>query len=258
MRRTILLAIMVAVALPLLFSASADTSLEMTGYRFKAVELPQLNYSVTIRTWTQAEITGIMQVHDISDSFDDLSFENVFSINIKSNRRADIEVEIDFYPFTHKTDSSNKAPIRYNFLTDPFETVTGQTYGNRSVSGWRYTYYFYRFTPSLKLVSNGTEINGTTALEVGASGASATLVHSVAKIEQASSSSNSVPAANSSSWKEIQDNSYTNITLPFGSGSTQVLETTGYFTVSMDSDTYAAMDANVDYYATVRLTFTSI
>lgn len=256
MRRTILLAIMVAITLPLLFSASADTSLEMTGYRFKAVELPQLNYSVTVSSWTQAEITGLMQVHDISDSFDDLSFENVFSINIKSNRRADIEVGIAFYPFTHKTDSSKKAPIRYNFLTDPFVTVTGQSYGNRTRSGWNYTYYFYRFTPSMKLTSNGTEINGTTALEVGDSGASATLVHSVAKIEQATSSSyRTVPTTG---WEEIQDNSYTNITLPFGSGSTQVLETTGYFTVSMDSDTYAAMDANVDYYATVRLTFTSI
>lgn len=257
MRRTILLAIMVAITLPLLFSASADTSLGMTGYRFKEVELPQLRYTVTVKAWTQAEITGQAQILNITNAFQNQTLRGVFSINIKSNRKTDIPVEIEFYPFIKEADQSKKAGIKYNFYTDPFVTVTGQSYGNRTGSRWSYTYYFYRFTPSLKLTSDGIEINETTALTVGASGATATMVHSVAKAEQATSQSTSVPT-NASSWSVLSNTSSIADVLPFGTNSQQVLETTGYFVISMDSSTYNAMDANVDYYATVRLTFTSI
>ncbi len=252
MKRTFILLLL---ALLIVASAFGDSTRENTSFRvsaYKDAELPNLDYKITISNYESSSITGFTNEYDVSSKLtsSSLSFSNALVVKIVSNLKLDIPVQITFSPFVNQKNSSNTVPITYTFTKGSLEAVEADAWVSlRNYSGYN-DYYYYRYTPGLILTdSSGTSVS---SISTGSSGTTATLTHTIAKVERKDSYNyygswetvDSLPAQNGN-------------TLP-GFRNQQALTSTGYFALSISSTDYADMAANIDYEATISLLITSI
>ncbi len=238
----------------------ADTTTETTSFEMSAyldAELPDLDYTITVSNYETSSITGFTNEYDISDTLtsSSLSIASALVITIESNLVSEIPVEITFSPFVNQKDSTDLVSIKYTYTTGSFSTVQGSNKVNSGNSS-----YSYRYTPGLTLVdSSDTTISSGSTFTTGTSGETVTLTHYIATIQYKKSGGGGKGGqggSGSTSWTTTtMPSGYT--TLP-GFADGQVLTTTAYFALSLESDAYDNLAANIDYAATIVLTITSV
>ena len=228
----------------------ADTTTETTSFEMSAyldAELPDLDYTITVSNYETSSITGFTNEYDISDTLtsSSLSIASALVITIESNLVSEIPVEITFSPFVNQKDSTDLVSIKYTYTTGSFSTVQGSNKINNGKNS-----YYYKYTPGLTLVdSSDTTISSGSTFTTGTSGETVTLTHYIATIQYKKSGFGG-------SWTTTtMPSGYT--TLP-GFADGQVLTTTAYFALSLESDAYDNLAANIDYAATIVLTITSV
>lgn len=248
MKRTFIFLLLATMVIASIFG---DSTTENTSFRvsaYKDAELPDLDCTITISNYESSSITGFTNEYDVSSKLtsSSLSFSNALVIIIVSNLKLDIPVQITFSPFVNQKDTSKTVPITYSFTKGSLETVEADAWVSiRNKYGYN-DYYYYRYTPGLILTdSSGTSIS---SISTGSSGTTATLTHTIAKVER----------IEGLSWKTVDSLPAQNgNTLP-GFRNKQALTSTGYFALSISSSDYTDMAANIDYEATISLTITQI
>ncbi len=254
MRKAIFLTILILLFVTSAFAttSTAGTTLSLSAY--KEVELPDMSYTITISDYSNASISGVTSVYDISNKMaSSRTLTKAFYITIKSNLKANIPVVIEFTPLINQKDNLDKVPITYSFTTSTTRVTGSETIrvNNSNVvvnSGG--TKYHYRYTPSLTLT------DGATSVAVGESGASTTMTQAAGTIERVTVNKWGMENGRWGSATIPQSDSGT---LPgLGTASSQVMSSTGYFALTIAEDDYTNMASNIDYISTVKLTITAL
>ncbi len=246
MKRTFTIMLYTVLILAALFAETKTGNSSFRVSAYKNSELPKLDYKITISNYASSSITGFTNEYDVSSKLtsNNLSFQKALVVTIQSNMKLDIPVLISFSPFISQKDSSKTVPVKYTFTKDTPQAVEAQEWiwcnGSRE---------YFRYTPELTLTdSSGSTV---TSISTGSSGATATLTHSVPKAEIKRTGLFSY-------WDDYGGMpNAPGDTLP-GFRGEQALTSTGYFKLSIDSDDYNNMAANVDYEATISLTITTV
>ena len=244
MKRIIFVAIiLLLLSVPILADAtSATTSMLVSAY--KENPMPELQYELRVSYQGNETISGIAKIFDVSDKITNENtlwkVGNAFQININSSYKAAIPITVTFTPFINQKDKESSIPVTYTMRqSNSYRTTTDYTYTAY------YSRYYYRYYPSVTLQdSSGTSVSQITVIQQS----TATLTQAIASIERSSYSNRNYKSGYSMP-------STTGNTIP---GITNNPSSVVYFDLEISQSDYMAMDANVDYIATITFEVTTI
>ncbi len=249
MRKTALLIITALILASCLFADVTTDSATLNVAAYKETPIPAMNYTITIKDFNNANLTGVTSVLDISNNIKtSRTLNGAFEITIKSNLKIAIPIVIEFTPLINQEDTAaTPIPVTYTMTKGALTEIQGSSQvrvNNDTVVTNGGKYYYYAYTPAIALTNNATTVN------VDESGAITTLTHSVGSVRRkrttigSSFTGSSVPSTSAN-------------VLP-GLGNNQVLTSSATFNLVVSDNDYNNMPANVDHVATVKLTITPL
>ncbi len=256
MRRMALLLITTLIFASCLFADVTTDSATLNVSAYKETPIPSMAYTITIKDFNNSNLTGVTSVLDISNKMKtSRTLENAFTITITSNLKTPIPVVIEFSPLINQEDATaDLIPVTYTMTKDTLSQVIGtkriRVNNSNNVVTNGGTRYYYAYTPAIALTGNATSV------VADVDGASTTLTHSIGTIKRTTSNTTTNFNNNATTVNTVPNDSSTSVLPGFASG--QVLTSSAKFNLALDEDDYNDMAANMDYYATVKLTITPL
>ncbi len=238
-------------------SATSSDTLDISAYKNPESETTTVaNTTITVKyngNGSARTLTGIINdpftlidnstsTNVMTESGNNYTLANLFSIEIETNYYKDIKISLTFTPFSTPS-GSDKLPVTYTFNN---QTSSGSIRTDDSIKVYNdvvYDYYgtnyYYKYTPNLSF----SDSDGTVAVSSTAGSVTETLTYST--------------TATRSTKKR---GTYESAKVPTPSSGTALagisspLSASAYFGVTIAKADFEAMVANTDYLAYVTIT----
>jgi len=214
---------------------SAATTLDFSAY--KNPPLPELGYEIRIANFDDSDISGTSSTYTVTHK--NQTTQNALIIEVKTNSRKNITIDLYFYPFVNEYDPYDIFSVTYTTNTSMMNATT--------VEGCSYNTNTYAYSAKWAFGGAFSTSNDTTTItSVSGSGAHGTLTSKItaSKLTNGSYvSQNNIPKINGSE------------TLP-GIGENKV---TNYIVFNMKPNFASKTpQANMRYFSRVRLVISSV
>ncbi len=249
MRKISLILIIALLSLFSVVSETAEASLPMLAY--KNVQLNEIDSisSVTV-TYNNLQINPGQEFEiTLAESGSNLVLSNAFTINLITNRKNPVFVNLSFSPLINVQDSSSRIPVVYTLSssTSPNPLEAGVTTGQSYWGGFYSTDTKYQYFSSFTLLDSSSSLNVSTTDWTDAS-----LRYHITKVESQGSWKIIGVTYWSGEWEEADMIITDSNTLPLLT-SGQVIKAEATFNLSISKSDYSKLIANQDYAAVVKL-----
>lgn len=244
----------------------ADTSATLTirGYKnsTKKDTLPTEGLIISVydtrvtQSFTSLVTDRITITDDLGYDYYKTDYNDIFSVKIQTNLKANVSVDIQFSPFINQEDKNDYIPTSYKLTASGTDYINPKYY-NTSGRNSNQKYYFIKYIPSFTNASS--EVSGITT---------ATTVNITQTITGKTGSAKAIATTTSSGWNSTTTYSapsvdaVTSWSTYTSSSSSETLDYIGdayvesviYVQMKLDLASNYKIATNVDYKAPVKIT----